>query len=835
MTNRQTFPVTLALSALLSVFTIVESRAADPQQPSWIPSLAEPDQGLAIGAVSRQTGLATFASSPGRGILLAVPANATAEERALRFVDSYGKAFGLTSSAQVRTVRAAATDELGLEHVRLQQVQQGVPVTGGEFVVHMKGSRVLAANGHTLSDLPADVTPRYPAAAALSLARRMMNKYRPDAAAGASYSEPRLEILNRAMVSGLGNDGSHLAWFIEVTGDELRQFIWIDAQNGIPILNFSQLAHAKSRTVYNANHNNTLPGTLMRSEGQAATGDNDADKAYDYAGVTYDYYLTYHGRDSYDAAGAQLKSSVHYCVPPNNCPAYANAFWNGTQMVYGDTYSAADDVVGHELTHAVTERTAGLFYYMQSGALNESFSDIFGETIDLLDGVGNDTAGVRWQLGEDLPIGAIRNMMNPNLFSNPSKMTDSANFVCSTMGWTDPDSDHGGVHTNSGVPNHAYALMVDGGTFNGRTIAGIGLVKAAKVQYRALTVYLTSGSGFLDDYNALNRSCNELIGTVGITSGDCTQVKTALEAVEMNLPWGCLGSVNPPAKCTAPGTVPFTIASEGFETSLGNWVSISSGLGSWQRINDLVKTGHYAAYGDDPDSYGNSYLQMINPVVIPLGGMMYFDHLYEFENDVSGLVYDGGIVEYSANGGPWVDARPLIDAGANYDGTLVGTNNPLGARLAFTGASYGFTGTRMNLTPLVGQSVKFQFHIGTDTAVSSLGWLIDNVSIYKCASSSFTDDPLVVGGTPIKAVHFQELRNRINAQRQLRNLPLFLFADPSLTGVTIKATHLAQLQQALTGIYFALNLPTPVFTSSTTVRALNIQELRAALLAVEYP
>ena len=97
------------------------------------------------------------------------------------------------------------------------------------------------------------------------------------------------------------------------------------------------------------------------------------------------------------------------CFPPSisarasaECP-YQNAFWNGTQMVYGEDFSLADDVDAHELTHAVTEKSASLAYYMQSGALNESFSDIFGETVDLTNGAGTDTAAVRWQLGEDLP------------------------------------------------------------------------------------------------------------------------------------------------------------------------------------------------------------------------------------------------------------------------------------------------------------------------------------------------------------------------------------------------------------------------------------------------
>ncbi len=157
-----------------------------------------------------------------------------------------------------------------------------------------------------------------------------------------------------------------------------------------------------------ANNGDLLPGTLVRPEGGAATSDVDTDNAYDLSGVAYDYFFTNHGRDSFDNLGGTIVSTVHYRLD------YQNAFWNGEQLVYGDDYASADDVVGHELTHAVTERSANLLYYMQSGALNESFSDIFGETIDLEDGLGDDSVGVRWLMGEDLPIDAIREHDGPD-------------------------------------------------------------------------------------------------------------------------------------------------------------------------------------------------------------------------------------------------------------------------------------------------------------------------------------------------------------------------------------------------------------------------------------
>jgi hypothetical protein len=185
------------------------------------------------------------------------------------------------------------------------------------------------------------------------------------------------------------------------------------------------------------------------------------------------------------------------------------------------------------LTHAVTEHTAHLYYYMQSGALNESYSDIFGETIDLLNGAGDDSAGVRWELGEDLPGGPTRDLMDPTAFGHPGKMSD-AEFFCGDSLF----ADGGGVHVNSGVPNHAFALMVDGGTYNSIVVTGLGLSRAGAIQYRALNHYLLSASDFEDNANALEQACADLVGTLGISLSDCGGVADALGAVEMADPWG---------------------------------------------------------------------------------------------------------------------------------------------------------------------------------------------------------------------------------------------------------------------------------------------------------
>jgi hypothetical protein len=197
----------------------------------------------------------------------------------------------------------------------------------------------------------------------------------------------------------------------------------------------------------------------------------------------------------------------------------------------------------------VTQFEANLIYFMESGAINESYSDIFGETIDLTNGAGTDGPGTRWWIGEDLAPGAfqgIRYMRDPTQRGDPGKMSDPQ-FVCD-------GSDSGGVHSNSGIGNHAYSLIVDGGTYNGFTIAGIGLTKAGKIEYRALSEYLVPASTYADKYDAMNQSCLDLIGTAGISADDCVEVQKALDAVEMSSPWPCV--VGTPTPTVTPPSTP---------------------------------------------------------------------------------------------------------------------------------------------------------------------------------------------------------------------------------------------------------------------------------------
>ena len=165
--------------------------------------------------------------------------------------------------------------------------------------------------------------------------------------------------------------------------------------------------------------------------------------------------------------------------------------------------------------------------------------------------------------------------------------------------------------------------------------------------------------------------------------------------------------------------------------------------------------------------------------------------------------------------------------------------NPLAGRSAFVKSTFGYTGTRLNISSLAGQSVKFRFRIGNDDSVGSLGWVVDNVAIYKC-TSAFTDDPLVAGSTAIKRIHILELRSRIDLVRATKALAAFTWTDPTLTSgsTVIKALHITNLRTALAQAYAAAGLTAPVYTDpgptvGTSIRAIDIRELRSAVVAIE--
>jgi Zn-dependent metalloprotease len=236
-------------------------------------------------------------------------------------------------------------------------------------------------------------------------------------------------------------------------------------RRGAPAL-VDALAYAASgepvRTIRDANHTMNPNGKIVRQEGEGATGDDAVDEAYDGFGATYKLYWDAYQRDSIDGAGMPLNGTVHYGQD------YDNAFWDGQRMVFGDgdgvlfnRFTIAVDIMGHELTHGVTEHEAGLNYWGQSGALNEANSDVFGSLVKQY-ALGQTADQADWLIGEGLLAPgvngvALRSMKAPGTAyddpalgkdEQPAKMSDYVRTV----------QDNGGVHLNSGIPNHAFYL-----------------------------------------------------------------------------------------------------------------------------------------------------------------------------------------------------------------------------------------------------------------------------------------------------------------------------------------------------------------------------------------
>lgn len=296
-----------------------------------------------------------------------------------------------------------------------------------------------------------------------------------------------------------------------------------DAVGGMQVL--GAVAGVKRRTIFDAQTGTSLPGKLVRGEGDPPTGDLSADEAYDGSGLTYDFFSEIYKRNSIDGFGMRLDSTVHFDQ------SYNNAFWNGTQMVYGDgdgelfnRFTISLDVIGHELTHGITQYEAALVYQGQSGALNESFSDVFGSLIKQYK-LKQTADQADWLIGEGLLTEkvngvALRSMKAPGtayddrvLGKDPQPASVSALYTGS--------ADNGGVHINSGVPNRAFYLAAT-------AIGGYAWEKAGRIWYLALTERLRPTSNFKRAAIATVSIASELYGS---SSNEVKAVQSAWKTV----------------------------------------------------------------------------------------------------------------------------------------------------------------------------------------------------------------------------------------------------------------------------------------------------------------
>lgn len=474
-------------------------------------------------------------------------------------------------------------DELGMTHLRLQQVERGVPVLGGELMVHYDAAGSLRTLDSTYVDGvdQVDVIPTMTSSDAIAIAERHFSR-------AYEIEERNVEVDTEATLvvhvpaSGTAATTPKLAYHLDLRSPR-NVHLWvdyaIDAHTGEVIESYNKVMSALgsglgtsgasrpieitqdgstyqlidlSRTpngieTYDAKNKGveapgiglipgtgSLPGELVTSSSATSGWDSAAVDAHYYAGVTYDFYKTAFGRKGVDDTDRKIVSSVHVLESWNNAQW---AEYDGKQMLYGDgdgvkfgPLSGALDVVAHELTHGVTFSTSKLRYVAESGALNESMSDIFGS---LVEHYGKPHPQDNWGLAEDILLGEYkgkyaRDLAHPGaaLAKQPAHMSEYKNATDDTK----TILDLGGVHINSGIPNNAFYLMTMGGKNDVSGIevkAGLDWAKSAQVWYRSNTKYLTSTSGFAAAAEANLSAARDL----GLTDNEKNIIQCAWIAV----------------------------------------------------------------------------------------------------------------------------------------------------------------------------------------------------------------------------------------------------------------------------------------------------------------
>jgi Zn-dependent metalloprotease len=926
----------VVVCAFLSASAVLaQTRSNGESREAALRRLKDATGGGAVIATHRATGAARFIRLlPGARGLGRGPAVTAGEkqDQSVAFFREYGAAVGIDDPRSLRFV-STVTDQLGETHLTWKQFYGSIPVFAGTIKTHFDASDQLkAVTGTAIPGIAVDPNPTWSAGRAAQVARASVAAERGHADA-LRIGTATLYVYREGLALGVPGD-SHLAWEIEVTdGAGIRDFVYVGAHSGKVIDRITAVHDDLNRRAYDG-HNLAFPPPNYPNgaywlEGQPfPTASEEANNMIIASEETYNFFNDAFGRDSFDGEGATMDAIFDRGY---DCP---NASWNGVFISFCPGVTT-DDVTAHEWGHAYTQYTHNLIYAWQPGALNESYSDIWGETVDFINGRGTDTPGgarsaaacstfsppvgtltvnapaaiagdyfaqsaafgqtltaagtsgdvvaaldagtgagaldgctaltnaaavagkialinrgvcefstkvlnaqnagaiaviiannaatglpgmgagvdapnvtipslgvqqstgtairtqlaastvvnatlkarpgtdatYRWLLGEDSTAfnGAIRDMWNPPCYSNPGKVSDSAFYVCST-------ADSGGVHTNSGVPNHGYALLIDGGTYNGQTVTPIGLTKAAHIYFRAQTVYQVEDTDFADHADALEASCVDLVGqpldalTGGpsgetISASDCAQVTAMIAAVELRTaPTFCNFPtlLNPalPAECNATTTtgVALNIASFDFESDpTATWTASRTATSpdftprdwTWDHALPSPNTGS-GFFAPDPNigtclPGGNEsgVLQLTSPsVTLPVEtafARATFEHWFATESG-----FDGGNLKVSVNGGSWQLVPPSELTFNNYTAFLVsaadGNTNPLAGQPAWTGTNPGtvkggsWGRTHVNLGNFAGpgDTIRLRWDLGTDGCAGAVGWYLDNVNLFSC-------------------------------------------------------------------------------------------------------
>ena len=329
-------------------------------------------------SVNPATGVVRFVSVPaGRPADLAPVAGAPAQ-KAAAFFGQYADAFGIRNAAGELLLKGTSTDKAGMTHLDFGQVYEGVPVFAGVLKAHFDAAGSLrAVNGTFVPEINVSPVARLTAGEAGRIALARVKEQKAASAAPAVLAA-KLYVYRTGLAQGVAGK-SHLAYEVEVGNKkDVREFVYVDAHSGAVIDQVSGIQEALARRVYDGGYGPTF---IVWNEGDPfPTPDTDINNIITFTADTYNMYFDTFGRDTHTGTGALME--IVNDDPTINCP---NANWNGISTNYC-TGVTGDDTVAHEWTHAYTQYTHGLIYAWQPGALNESYSDIFGEIVDTVNG-----------------------------------------------------------------------------------------------------------------------------------------------------------------------------------------------------------------------------------------------------------------------------------------------------------------------------------------------------------------------------------------------------------------------------------------------------------------
>jgi bacillolysin len=641
-------------------------------------------------------------------------------------------------------------DEIQTTHLRMQQMYKGVPVYGGEMILHKKDNEdVSLLNGHFYPTPQIEnVKPSLSDDNVGKLAISDVSKssiVKPMTATEMTmlkYEKPKTELM--IYHQNEKADGERLAYQVTVRPNFLERWIYvIDANSGEILDKYNHTCtldgtakatatdlngvsrgintyqSGSSYVLIDATKSMFKGGAVQADDPQGviwtidATGSKVSDdltirqisstnntwnnsngvSAHYNAGLAYDYYKSKHNRTSLNGKGGTIVSIIN--ITDENGKGFDNAFWNGEYMGYGSggtlfkPLAGGLDVAGHEMTHGVIENTANLEYKSQSGAINESLADCFGALVE------NKSGANLWRLGEDVmkgtayPSGALRDLSNPN--QGGRSLNDNGYQPANMNQYYTGSQDNYGVHINSGVPNNAFYRFA--------TASGMNLTKAEKVYYRALTLYLTRTSKFLDLRRAVIQSATDLKASAGITDADINAAKSAFDAVGVT-------DGTPPTPTTTPPTTPTTTPKTD--------IPVNNGTEGLLTYDPVAKTLYKSSVKGEADQ--SSFVELAKNIVI--------DHKPTVPDDGTFAYFvpaDGFIKRVNLSGTPKVENVSSTgvwrNAAISKDGKKLAALRKLGTTSAATDKQI----TVVNLLSSTGASKTFTLYNPTYTQGVSTG------------------------------------------------------------------------------------------------------------------